>query len=565
MKEGGLKKAKKWIMASRRNIVVVVIAAVLLLSGAAAGLAMSPLGLSGGDIDVDPVDNYYLVDKEEFSDVLLPKTADAGDAYQNETLFIGDSNTLRMYMFEMLTLENMIGIESIGIIGARQSECVYFEGRNEPVTIAEAVKLMKPRRVVICIGTNDLPHVSQQDYIENYSKFIDEIQAAYPYADIIISAIPPFAARMEGVLKLSKLNSFNVALVELAREKNVKFVDIGEALTGTDGYIKPEYIYSDGIHITESAAAAWLKYVRTHAYETEDQRPKPLGTIPTQKYIPVFYPGSGTGEQEEFDLEMVLSSTKVMLQNYGFTIAPENADMTGATAYPYKQTATLDPGQEETMAKDIYLYFLSASKATQGDISLSYTETDADWTFTIRYMPHKVDDTKWVEEKEATCTAVGKETNTCQTCGKKIEREIPKKEHDYGEWQETPGADCTKEGTRKRVCKVCGHEEKENMGPGPHSYGAWVESPGADCQTEGFKRRTCSICGHVEQESLGYGPHSYGTWQEYPSSTCLEEGFRVRVCTKCGHEQRESLGYGPHGTPDEHGACPYCGQTIGSP
>lgn len=501
------KAIKQWVAASRRNAALVVIAAVVLFSGAAAGLAASPMGnmTLPDDIDVEPVDNYFLVDKEEFGDVLLEKTADAGQAYQNETLFIGDSNTLRMYMFQQLTLENMIGIESLGIIGAREYECVYFEGQSKPVTMVEAIKMMKPRRVVICLGTNDLPYTKTEDFIENYSEFIDEIRAAYPYTDVIISAVPPFAAKMEGSLKLSKLNEYNVGLVELGREKQVKFLDIGEALTGSNGYIKPEYIYSDGIHITEAASTAWLKYARTHAYLTEDRRPQPLGTIPKQKYVPVFYPGSGTGEKdEEFSLDKVVSSTMMLLRNSGFSAASQGEDMTSAKTYTYKQAATLEPGAEESLARTIYQDFLNSSGITGGTVSMSYTETDEMWTFTILYKEHvhTVDETKWVTAKEATCKEEGKKTNTCLTCGKKVEETIPKKDHTWDAGVVLTDPTCTTEGTKKYTCTVCGETKEEAIPALGHDWDGGVVTTDPNCVTPGEKTSTCTVCNTTKTDVI---------------------------------------------------------------
>lgn len=545
-----MKRIKDWLRASRRNTLLVVTAAVLLVSGAAAGLAASPLGGGlGEDVDIEPVDNYFLVDKEEYGDVLLETTDDAGEKYIKETLFLGDSNTLRMYMFEMLTLENMIGVESIGIKSARNSECVYFEDYDDPVTMAEAVKLMKPRRVVVCLGTNDLPNLSLADFISEYDGFIDDLQKAYSYTDIIVSAIPPFSAKMERTLKLAKLNSFNVALVELAREKNVKFLDLGEALTDTNGYIKSDYCYTDGIHITKVAATAWLKYVRTHAYETEDRRPKPLGTIPKQKYVPMWNPGDGTGETDEFDLDKVVSYAVSMLNSYGFHTPKQGGDMSTASSYTYTQTSTLKSGDEETLAKDIYLYFLSASGATEGDVSVSYVDNGTSWVFTIKYKAHTFDDTKWVVTKQATCQAEGEETNTCLTCGKTIKRKIAKKEHDLDRDHgvvKVP-ATCQAEGKVEYTCKVCGTVVTETIPKTDHTWDAGTVTTPATCQAEGVKTYTCTVCGATKTEAIPKTNHTWDAGVVVTPATETSTGVIRYTCTVCGATKDEEIPMLPPG------------------
>ena len=52
--------------------------------------------------DANIADHYQI---NEQSSALLPETADAGDAYQSETLFIGDSNTVRLYANGLISLQ----------------------------------------------------------------------------------------------------------------------------------------------------------------------------------------------------------------------------------------------------------------------------------------------------------------------------------------------------------------------------------------------------------------------------------------------------------------------------
>ena len=49
---------------------------------------------------------------------------------------------------------------------------------------------MKPRRVVIMLGTND-NGMNTEDFIGNYTALVQAIQASYPYTDIIVNTVPP--------------------------------------------------------------------------------------------------------------------------------------------------------------------------------------------------------------------------------------------------------------------------------------------------------------------------------------------------------------------------------------
>lgn len=146
-------------------LVLVIVLAVTLLSSCrqneSPALVTSDSGInSAASHAVTSTDLAYdkdadKVDASTFSGTVLPETADAGQDYIDETLFIGDSNTARMMSYGFTTLDNDIGIISMGIQMVPTKACVYFKGYAEPVTIPQAVKIMQPRRIIITFGTNN--------------------------------------------------------------------------------------------------------------------------------------------------------------------------------------------------------------------------------------------------------------------------------------------------------------------------------------------------------------------------------------------------------------------------
>ena len=100
------------------------------------------------------------------SSALLTETADAGSEYQDSTLFLGDSNTVRLYNNGLISLQQFCAREGIGTQVALNEGIVTFKGDNNHYTIAQAVAKMKPRRVVMTFGTNDTG-MEVQDFISN--------------------------------------------------------------------------------------------------------------------------------------------------------------------------------------------------------------------------------------------------------------------------------------------------------------------------------------------------------------------------------------------------------------
>ena len=224
------------------------------------------------------------IDQGKFSATVLPETEDAGQEYIDTTLFLGDSNTARMYrVFDYCSYDNAIGSVGMSARSLQNYACVKFSGYGSYVTMPQAVALMQPRRVIVTFGTNDLdPNYSAASFAENYRAGLQAIADAYPAADIIVNAIPPLGrSHSNASLTQSQVDEYNKAIVEMCDANGWKFLNSAEALKdAASGYAKEGYVESsDGIHLTRAAMDALFTYIRTHSYVTEDTRPA-LTSVP---------------------------------------------------------------------------------------------------------------------------------------------------------------------------------------------------------------------------------------------------------------------------------------------
>ena len=224
---------------------------------------------------------HYQVDTQ--SAALLTETADAGEAYLNDTLFLGDSNTVRLYNNGLISLQQFCAKEGIGIQSAISEQLVTFKGTDQRYTMAEAVAMMKPRRVVITLGTND-NGMDVDTFINYYTQFVQSIQASYPYTDIIVNTVPPVPENHSNYPDTSqeKIDDFNMALLTMCENLGVKFLNSAEVLKDpSSGFGLSDYYIDGDIHLKSSGLKAVLSYLTTHAYETEDRRPD-TSNIPTR-------------------------------------------------------------------------------------------------------------------------------------------------------------------------------------------------------------------------------------------------------------------------------------------
>ena len=257
-------------------------------------VALVLMGIFGGEKPVEnEIDNRYdknreALDVEQLGNTILARTEDAGQEYVDSTLFIGDSNTVRSMAYGHTTWDNVVAAISMGVQHITSLEMTYFEGYANPVTVPEAVKIIQPQRIIITYGTNNTVGYSVDNFISMYKEGLDAIHEAYPYADIIINAIPPIDKERENLtVTMQTIDKFNKALSEMAQEEGYKFLNSSEALKDEDtGFAKKDYTIGDGIHLSKLGMDALFEYIRTHAYITEDTRPKPLKEVPARKETP---------------------------------------------------------------------------------------------------------------------------------------------------------------------------------------------------------------------------------------------------------------------------------------
>lgn len=238
----------------------------------------------------EDLSGHYQIDNA--STALLTETADAGTDYLNDTLFLGDSNTVRLYNNGLISLQQFCAKEGIGTQVALSEGIVTFKKDSNHYTIPQAVAMMKPRRVVMTFGTNDTG-MEVSDFIAHYTALIQAIQQSYSYTDIIVNTVPPVPADHSNYphMDQAKIDDFNMALLDLCEQLGVRFLNSAEALKGSDGYGIADYYTSGDIHLKSAGLKAVLNYLRTHALQTEDRRPD-TNNIPTRTMEYVSDPSS---------------------------------------------------------------------------------------------------------------------------------------------------------------------------------------------------------------------------------------------------------------------------------
>lgn len=314
----------------------------------------------------EDISDHYQI--SETSAALLPETADAGESYQKETLFLGDSNTVRLYANGLISLQQFCAKEGIGTHAALNEGIVTFKKDSSTYTIAQAVAKMKPRRVVIMLGTNDTG-MSVDEFIKNYTALVQAIQESYPYTDIIVNTVPPVPANHANYphMDQTKIDDFNMALLSMCEQMGLKFLNSAEALKDANGYGREDYYQTGDIHLKPVGLKAMLSYLRTHAYQTDDRRPD-TANIPTRaEYTPnpssaVTAPSSSeaAGSSEG---QGVLYQASYRVDKTGGTLS--SGSDSGKTSLSYEVTSAAQSISVTAVPQDGYVFVKWSDGVTQ--------------------------------------------------------------------------------------------------------------------------------------------------------------------------------------------------------
>ncbi len=484
----------------------------------------------------DPNENALQL--SEYDGTLLTETTDGGDAYLKETVFIGDSNTYRLATYSLTSWQNNLSAVGMGIQHVTGTPSMYFKGMADPVYMARAVAMMQPRRIVITYGTNNTD--SAVDTFKNqYRSALEAIKKEWPYADIIINAIPPVAIfRANAAATQKSIDAFNKALADLAREDGYQFLNSSEVLKDpTTGFARTDYMIGDGLHLNEDGAKALMGYVRTHTHIVADTRPA-LTELPLHQPTPeaLFNPqaASSSSSSSGSEAEGVTVNFIVRGDKNGGTLAGTLMQLVAPGKACTPVTATANAGYTMSWGCDAGGLYEGQGITTGGNQStVNYTvpsnaTKDKALNVWVTFTRHEHTYGSWTSQNDsiharyctdAKCPDEGKgvetgnhtwNAGTCTVCGAA---------HAAHTWGTTDSA------TGMRKCSVCGKEEKDST---------WT------CTHQWDNTHKCTICG-VQ------GDH---TWSNYNDGQ--------RQCSICG--ATEMCGHTAH---DENGNCTNCGKNIG--
>lgn len=503
---------------------------------------------------------------------ILPETADAGRSYVDETLFIGDSNTARYLLYANETgtaftsLNNNIGVVSMGVGSITSLKCEKFKGSSAMYTVPDAVAMLKPKRIIICYGTNNLSGSSTDatNYIKTYLQGLQAIQTAWPYCDIIVSAIPPLDRQRENTnLTMTQVDAYNAALVQMCEENGFKFLNSAEVLRDdATGWAKKDYTLSDGVHLSKEAVTAYFTYVRTHAYAAEDRRPQPLGTIPTPDGVPANLINKDP---------IAVRGAKVPLE----FVAANGGKLSGTTSQLVKKGGTAAAVTAVPDEGFVFAGWTASSGGSYSSATISFTmPQNADAGGVVLTANFKADahEHEYVEvegtKTAATCLKAGSAKYKCKICGEVIEKDIKPLDHDWDDGVQK-GAEiiytCKREGCGETKVEAAKATPSPSPTPQPTATPVVTAAPTAvPTQAPTPVPTAVPTVAPTAVPTPTPEPHTHDFQLISDTATCTAGGTKTYQCS-CGEtktEESAALGHSGVAQPDGSVVCSRCNAVL---
>jgi len=115
-------------------------------------------------------------------------------------------------------------------------------------------RLEKPELIMIMTGTNN---IAMEDYgfLSTYEKIIDLLQKNYLQSTIVMTSLLPIELFFLG----EAVPRVNRRLRDIARNKDVLFLDLYPLFLGADAKAVKDYYDADGVHLSPEGYEVWAQ------------------------------------------------------------------------------------------------------------------------------------------------------------------------------------------------------------------------------------------------------------------------------------------------------------------
>lgn len=210
----------------------------------------------------------------------LGATPDMGEEYIDGFIFFGESTTYhiknRAVLRDGKQTKQVWGPKNgtVNLDTTVGSLKIVYPDTGEEMTVGEAVKRNRPKRILLTFGLNGAVEKIRrgEEYFRAcYMTLINAIRTNSPDTVIILQSCFPIAEDMDvsnysvdTATLMEYINIINGWTLALAEDEALYYLNTVEVLVNDRGFLLDEYDVGDGHHLTSAAYLRMLEYIRTH-------------------------------------------------------------------------------------------------------------------------------------------------------------------------------------------------------------------------------------------------------------------------------------------------------------
>lgn len=129
----------------------------------------------------------------------------------------------------------------------------------------DAVTVLKPKKIFLMIGTNDIDRKkSVEQIVSNINFIIDDLSKKSPNSKIYLQSITPVRGYSEKYVE--SIKKINIQIKAIAERRGHQFIDIYPPLADATGNLSENYTF-DGLHLNGSGYAVWVNIIKPYVLD----------------------------------------------------------------------------------------------------------------------------------------------------------------------------------------------------------------------------------------------------------------------------------------------------------
>lgn len=195
-------------------------------------------------------------------DVTMPDTT----SFLDSLTFLGDSTTAHMQQRSPLAPAQIWAAKNryLNLDSRIASAKIIAPDTGAEETIGTVAARLRPAYLVVTLGVDYGVYYYREkpaEFRRYYEKLLDAVHEASPDTVIILQSVFPVGVQST-VITNDMIANANSIIREIATARNLVFADQVPVLADEQGFLRPEYCYSDdGIHLTSAAYDAILQHL----------------------------------------------------------------------------------------------------------------------------------------------------------------------------------------------------------------------------------------------------------------------------------------------------------------